>query len=85
MNKGKKPSLVLHDDSSDDDSMYDIHCPTCATRYLVGSGAIDSFHNTSEGPIAYVRCPEGHRLIRYFRPAATAAVSADPPTVEKVA
>lgn len=47
--------------------MYDIHCPSCNTRYLVGTRSISSFHNTSEGPIAYVTCPKGHHLIRYFR------------------
>lgn len=47
--------------------MFDIHCHICEERYLVESHSITSFHNTSEGPVAYVTCPEGHRLVRYFR------------------
>ena len=47
--------------------MFDIHCPTCRRRYLVGSRSIRSFHNTTEGPIARVDCPRGHRLVRRFR------------------
>ena len=70
---GKKSSLVLHDRSAHDRTMYDIHCPSCDARYLVGTRSISSFHNTSEGPIAYVTCPQGHRLVRYFRTAATVA------------
>jgi len=63
--------------------MFDIHCHLCNRRYLVGSRSIDSFHNTSDGPIAYVRCPQGHRLVRSFaaprattRPAAETANAA---------
>ena len=51
--------------------MFDITCHICDTTYLVGSGSISSFHNTSEGPIAYVTCPEGHHLMRYFQSGAT--------------
>ena len=47
--------------------MYDIFCPHCDTQWLVGTPSIRSFHNTSEGPIAYVECPKGHLLVRYFR------------------
>lgn len=57
--------------------MYDIHCPTCDKRYLIGSRSITSFHNTSDGPIAYVTCPAGHHLVRWFRgPGDTAAADA---------
>ena len=49
--------------------MYDIFCPHCDTQWLVGTRSIRSFHNTSEGPIAYVECPKGHLLVRYFRQA----------------
>ncbi len=49
--------------------MFTIHCHHCDRQYLLGSRSIGSLHNTSEGPIAYVTCPEGHRLVRYFRPA----------------
>ena len=45
------------------------HCTHCDRDYLVSARAIASFHNTSEGPIAYVRCPEGHLAVRRFRPA----------------
>jgi hypothetical protein len=37
-----------------------IHCPQCERSHLVGTRSIVSFHNTSEGVIAYVKCPEGH-------------------------
>jgi hypothetical protein len=47
--------------------MFAVHCTACNHRYLVGTRSIISFHNTSDGPIAYLRCPSGHRLIRYFR------------------
>jgi hypothetical protein len=47
--------------------MFDIHCQACQRRYLVGSRSIRSFHNTSEGPVAYVQCPHGHQLLRRFR------------------
>ena len=47
--------------------MFDVHCRLCDRRYLVGTRSIASFHNTSDGPIAYVRCPEGHLLVRHFR------------------
>lgn len=43
--------------------MLQIHCPDCARNYLVGVRSIRSIHNTSEGVIAYVRCPEGHTTI----------------------
>jgi hypothetical protein len=51
--------------------MFDIHCHICNCRYLVGTRSITSFHNTSEGPVAYVRCPRGHTLLRSFRDART--------------
>ncbi len=56
--------------------MFDIHCHLCDERYLVGSRSIGSFHNTSEGPIAYVTCPEGHHLVRYFHNDTTAPATA---------
>lgn len=49
------------------DPMFDIHCHHCDKRYLVGFRRMDSFHNTSEGPIAYVTCPRGHHVVRRFR------------------
>lgn len=49
--------------------MFDINCHICRERYLVGTRSIQSFHNTSEGPVAYVTCPKGHHLVRYFHQA----------------
>lgn len=57
--------------------MYDIHCPICSKRYLIGTRSINSFHNTSDGPIAYVSCPAGHHLVRSFR-GRSATAEADP-------
>ncbi len=53
--------------------MFDVHCHICDRRFLVGTRSIVSFHNTSEGPVAYVRCPDGHTLVRWFQPAAAEA------------
>lgn len=47
--------------------MFDIHCHHCNQTYLIGTREITSMHNTSEGPMAYVTCPKGHHLVRYFR------------------
>jgi hypothetical protein len=64
--------------------MFDIHCHRCDRPYLVGTRSIVSFHNTSEGPVAYVSCPQGHVLLRSFRDArshpleAVAAASSRP-------
>ncbi len=68
--------------------MFDIHCHVCDRRYLVGSRSIQSFHNTSEGPVAYVRCPHGHHLVRSFggaRPATQPVIEqpGDQPGVEQ--
>jgi len=63
--------------------MFDIHCHVCDRRYLVGTRSITSFHNTSQGPIAYVHCPQGHALVRSFRDARTrpaATMTAGPAT-----
>jgi hypothetical protein len=60
----------------DDQVMYDIFCPHCNKRFLVGTASIDSFHNTSEGPAAYVKCPQGHHLMRHFRSGQTSAAAA---------
>jgi hypothetical protein len=56
--------------------MFDIDCAPCGRRYLVGTGSISSFHNTSDGPVAYVHCPKGHHLVRCFRSGSTEPVTA---------
>jgi hypothetical protein len=58
--------------------MFDIHCHICDLRYLVGSSSINSLHNTSDGPVAYVECPKGHSLARYFHDARAEVISAEP-------
>jgi hypothetical protein len=40
--------------------MLNIFCPQCERSHLVGTRSIVSVHNTSEGVISYVKCPEGH-------------------------
>lgn len=47
--------------------MFDVHCHHCERTYLVGTRSIVSYHKTSTGQIAYVRCPDGHLLIRNLR------------------
>lgn len=63
MNIIPKASLFLVGRRLHDESMLHIHCPQCDRRYLVGTRSIRSMHNTSEGVIVYVRCPEGHLTI----------------------
>ncbi len=58
-----KASLLLLGHIADNRTMLQIHCPDCDRQYLVGTRSILSIHNTSEGVIAYVRCPEGHTTI----------------------
>lgn len=63
MNILSKASLLLCGHLVDNTTMLQIHCPDCSRQYLVGTRSILSIHNTSEGVIAYVRCPEGHTTI----------------------
>lgn len=56
--------------------MLQIHCPQCERRYLVGTRSIRSMHNTSEGVVVYVRCPEGHLTINTGTASAIEKVSA---------
>lgn len=42
------------------------HCTHCGRDYLVGTRSLVSFHNTSDGPVGYVRCPEGHLSVVAF-------------------
>jgi hypothetical protein len=46
--------------------MYALFCHHCGHSHLMGARSILSLHNTSEGVIAYVRCPEGHELFTTF-------------------
>lgn len=47
--------------------MFDVHCSICDRRFLLGTRSIEAFHNTADGPVAVVRCPAGHELVRSFR------------------
>lgn len=49
--------------------MFAIHCVDCERRYLVGTRSIESFHNTTEGPMATVKCPAGHLVVHHFHQA----------------
>lgn len=65
--------------------MLTIHCHRCSTTHLVGTRSIVSMHQTSEGPVAYVRCPEGHLTVTEFgreleTPTPPAATPAPAPT-----
>ena len=53
--------------------MFELHCHACGQDHIVGPRSIRSFHNTADGPVAYVRCPRGHDLVRSFRDARGAA------------
>jgi hypothetical protein len=65
--------------------MFDVHCHHCERTYLVGTRSIVSFHDTSTGPIAYVRCPDEHLLIRNFRHQfTTPTVAGDEPTTRNL-
>ena len=54
--------------------MFAIHCDHCQKRYLVGTSAIVSFHNTESGPEAVVACPKGHAMIHDFHTESDRAV-----------
>ena len=54
--------------------MYDVYCEKCDQRILLFSNDILSMHNTSEGPVAYVRCHRDHLLMRSFRAGTTRVV-----------
>ena len=54
--------------------MFDIHCPHCNNRQLLSTAQIISTHHTSNGPVAYVRCLHGHRLVKEFRSGTTRTV-----------
>lgn len=41
-------------------------CPQCNNGATLGSESIESSHRTGAGPIAYVRCPNGHRFLTYL-------------------
>ena len=58
--------------------MLDIFCPQCRRPYLVGTRSIVAFANTSDGPVARVRCPGGHVIERVFHqyPVEATALSA---------
>ncbi len=70
MNIHSKPSLLLLLVVIDTQNMLFIHCPECDHRYMVGTRSIVSMHNTSDGVLAYVRCPEGHVTLNTGSPSA---------------
>ena len=39
------------------------NCGLCETTYLLSESVVESRHVTSNGIIAYVKCPEGHRAV----------------------
>jgi hypothetical protein len=45
--------------------MYSLDCHHCRRHYVVDAGSIISSHRTSEGRVAYVRCPADHALVRF--------------------
>ncbi len=65
--------------------MFDINCHQCEATHLIGSCRIRSMHNTSEGPIAYVECPEGHFLVVRFGAEARYRATSDIPVASGTA
>jgi len=55
--------------------MFDIYCPHCESPYLMSTPQIISTHRTSNGPVAYVKCPHGHLLVKEFRPNRTRTIA----------
>ena len=53
-----------------------IHCPQCERSHLVGTRSIVSLHNTSQGVVAYVKCPEGHLTVNTGSPSAVEKAAA---------
>ncbi len=54
--------------------MIHLHCPVCSIRYFVGTGSITMLHDTDDGPVAELSCPEGHTLLHRFRTSTTASI-----------
>lgn len=57
--------------------MFSITCHRCGHRELTTTRSILSLHNTSEGPVAYVRCSKGHPTLTWFRTQITVNVDDD--------
>ncbi len=55
--------------------MFDIYCPHCERHHLLETKQIISTHQTGDGPIAYVRCPNDHLVIKEFRANRTRTVA----------
>ncbi len=55
--------------------MFDIYCPHCQLPHLMETKTILSTHSTSDGPVAYVRCPNGHLVVKEFRANRTRAAA----------
>ncbi|MEM7139459.1 MAG: hypothetical protein AAF548_00395 [Actinomycetota bacterium] len=52
-----------------------IDCPHCGQRELVGTRRIRAIHNTDQGPVGDLRCPQGHALLYDFRRRRTTSVA----------
>ncbi len=52
------------------EDMFSFHCPHCNVDRLASTRDIISMHRNADGRLAYVRCPNGHTVVRQFhRPA----------------
>ncbi len=51
---------------ADTEYMFSIHCPVCDQNHLVTTKSIITFDNTDGGPIAVVRCLNGHEVVTAF-------------------
>lgn len=65
--------------------MFSIFCPQCNKRHLVGTRRIVRFENTADGPVAQVKCLQGHLVTTDFgrnpkKTASTPATDAPAPT-----
>ena len=61
--------------------MFAIHCHICGEDHLVSSRNIVSMHQTSNGPVAYVRCLKDHLVVHEFRQAHSSAPDVAEPGV----
>lgn len=52
--------------TADTEYMFSIHCPLCDQNHLVDTKFIEAFDNTDHGPVAVVRCLNGHRVVTDF-------------------
>jgi hypothetical protein len=49
--------------------MFSFYCPTCDLSFLSWTRSLVSLRNSSDGPIGFLRCPNGHfNAVRFHKP-----------------